>query len=172
MATKKDDPDQDFCGALHCIWCHGWCHIANGVMGDNTIAVNVASWKCPGNAFHDAWMPRCKCTPLGNLMVAGNAMFVSVWPGESGGKPIGSALVILICIFQIHYIGNPILHLPHMTPPDQPPLSLCTPHSRRGRAEGWCCSDSLNIFHHLDQKSVSETVESWCGMEEKFSILI
>ena len=29
-----------------------------------------------------------------NLMMAGNAMFVSVWVGESGGNPIGSALVL------------------------------------------------------------------------------
>ncbi len=32
-------------------------------------------------------------TLLGSLMMAGNAMFVSVWADESGGNPIGSALV-------------------------------------------------------------------------------
>ena len=55
----------------HCHWCHGWRH-------------------------HVMEMPRCKCTLLGNLTMAGNAMFVSVWPGELGGNPIGSALVIQI----------------------------------------------------------------------------
>ena len=94
-------PDQDFCGALHCIWRHGWSHIANGhVWWHHSSYVMEMPWQ----VCHNTWMPRCKCTHLGNLMMAGNAMFVSVWAGESGGNPIGSALVFWNTFYHLTYL--------------------------------------------------------------------